>query len=472
MPPANCFCSAFKYLATRLLISFMLVSPLLFSNAYALSDNDARHLLSRTGFSPSFAEIKPYQPLNRTQAIQARIDSLSSEPQSFLPETFQLPIHKRPNFKTASREEKKAYRKTLRQQTNQLKIWWLNEMLHTDSPFTENLTLFWHNHFVSSSQKVKNPALMANQNQTLRQYAAGNYRDFVTAMLKDPALIRYLDNQRNRKGKPNENLGRELLELFTLGEGHYSEADVKNAAKALTGLSVNPKTGEFRFLKKAHDNGVKTLFGETGRWNADDLVRLILKQPQAARFITQALWQHFITTPIPEKKLQQLSQAFYKNYELKPLIKNILSQPEFWSDNNRGTQIKAPVNLVVGVYRQFDYSPKKSQQLVKQIKSMGQDLFTPPNVKGWETGNGWINATSLLARQTFLANVTRGMQIQKLVARQQQNELAWQNLLLAKQLQLQLHSEENNQAMTPKPTKPPTWQKVKNTLNHLHYQLE
>lgn len=440
-----------------------LIFSLLFlftTSANALSVSESRHLLSRTGFNPSFNEIKPYLNLNRQQAIQKRLNSIKKQSQTFLDDKFTLPLKLKINFKQASQQEKKMFRKQIRQQSSELKLWWFNEMLKTKSPFTENLTLFWHNHFVSSSQKVKNPALMANQNQTLRKYAAGNFKEFVKAMLKDPALILYLDNQRNRKDKPNENLGREFLELFTMGEGHYSEQDIKNAAKALTGNSINRKTGKFTFYHRAHDNSNKTILGQTGKWNAEDLANIILSQKQTARFITKKLWNHFITTPIPEQRLNQLSHAFYSNYEIKPLIKNILSAPEFWSEDNQGTKIKAPINLIVGLFRQFEYQPKNPKQLIKASIGMGQNLFAPPNVKGWKTGTGWINTTTLLARQNLLAKATRGMQIRKLVERQKQNNQAWLNALIAKSQQSEIKQESQ------------TWKTVKNALNHISFQLE
>jgi len=434
---------------------------LFFANSvFALSISESRHLLARTGFSPSFTEIQQYRHLNRQQSIQKRIDSIETQSQTFLDDKFQLPLHLNINLKKASQSEKKAFRKELRKQSNELKLWWLNEMLKTESPFTENLTLFWHNHFVSSSQKVKHPALMAKQNQTLRKYAAGNFRDFLKAMLKDPALLRYLDNPKNRKGKLNENLGRELLELFTLSEGHYSEQDIKNAAKALTGNSIDRKTGQFKFYRRAHDASSKTILGKTGNWDADDLANIILQQKQTAHFVTEKLWNHFITTKIPERRLNQLSNAFYGGYEIKPLIQNILSQPEFWSPENQGTKIKAPINLLVGLFRQFEYQPKNPKQLVKASIAMGQNLLAPPNVKGWNTGTGWINTTTLLARQNFIANATRGMQIRKLVDRQKQNNQAWLNALIAEPLQNKISQESS------------TWKTVKNALNHISFQLE
>jgi len=411
--------------------------------SWGLNAEDARHLLSRTGFTPSFLEIQPYLPLTRTEAINKRLAEVKTHSQQPLPAAFNLP-YQLPNLKSKTRAEKKAFRQKIRRQMQQLQAWWLSEMLTTTSPMTENLTLFWHNHFVSSGRKVKMPALMAQQNKTLRLYAAGNFKTFLHAMIKDPALLMYLDNTKNKKDKPNENLARELMELFTLGEGHYTEQDVKQAVQALSGYGVKYRSGEFVFRKKQHNTGLKTIFGKTGDWDGDDLIDLILSRKQTALFITDKLWTRFITTPIPKKVAAKLSGNFYKNYQIKPLLKAILSQPAFWAQSNHGTQIKSPVQLVVGSFRQFELQKTKKMQtmgeksyrfLINQTKRMGQNIFYPPNVKGWKTGNAWINTSTLLARQGFENRLMRGMQLKKQLVNINKTNQAWLSLLVAQPLQ-------------------------------------
>lgn len=443
------------------LLSILLINLTFISSSYALSIDDSRHLLSRTGFAPSFTEVQAYKNLSRQEAVQKRIRELNRPYEELdLPYEFSLPYEIPFDAKKASKKERQAFRKEMRQQTNELKGHLIKKMIQSNNPFQENLTLFWHNHFVSSSRKVKHPALMAHQNQTLRQYSSANFGDFLHAMLKDPALIRYLDNQKNRKGKANENLARELFELFTLGEGHYTEQDIKEAARALSGYSIKHKTGEFRFLNKQHDNGRKTIFKKTGNWDADDLVELILKQKQTARFITEKLWSHIVTTPIPHPVLNRLSRDFYENYEIKPLLQAILQQPQFWAANNRGTKIKDPINLVVGLYRQFELKPKSLKPLIQSSASMGQNLLMPPNVKGWNTGTGWINTTTLLARQNVMAKATRGMMIKRKVNGNNKKQQEWLDILLAKNLQQDVPTANDN------------WQQVNSVLNHINYQLE
>lgn len=440
-------------------LAFLVLS--LNTHAYALTQDEAVHLLSRTGFTPNMAEVNNYLPLNQTQAIVQRMQSLSNQSNNPIPESLLAVRVNDLDRKTASREARQAFNKQERQRMQALKEWWFHEMLTTPNPFTENLTLFWHNHFVSSAIKIKRPEWMAKQNQTLRAYSSGNFREFLLAILEDPAMLVYLDNQQNRAGKTNENLARELLELFTLGEGNYGEQDIREIARALSGNGVDAKTGEFAFHAKLHDSSAKTIFGQTGNWNAKDVVALILAKPETAQFITQALWQHFITTPIPPKTLALLSSNFAKDYQLKPLINAILSQPEFWAQENRGTQIKSPVQLTVGLYRQFNSTPDNLTQLTNLSAQMGQNLLFPPNVKGWPNNEDWINSNSLLARQAFIDKATTGMKLPDAVKAQNLSIENWLGLLIAAPLQSRITTDTNN-----------AWQTIENALNDAAYQLQ
>jgi uncharacterized protein (DUF1800 family) len=437
-----------------ILLSFISV------NSYALTIAEARHFLSRTGFPPSFQEIQPYLELTKTQAIDRRLAEIEHKPEMQLPDFLRIPYRDYLDQKKLTPTEKKTYRKKLQKETLQLKDWWMTEILITQSPATENLTLFWHNHFSTSAQKIKQPALLAQQNLTLRFHAAGNFKTFVKSMIKDPALILYLDNQQNKTNKPNENLARELLELFTLGEGHYTENDIKEAARALSGYGIEWHTGRFSFREKKHDKRLKTILDNTGKWNGDDLIDLIFDNKQTAKFITSKLWQHFITTPINDKSLNQLANNFYKNYEIKPLISSILKQPQFWEIGNIGTQVKSPIQLVAGLYRQLEITTKNPRQLVQSASSMGLNLFTPPNVKGWASNEEWINTNSLLKRKSFIQNNLRGMKIPRAVQKQNQPYQAWLDLLIANTPQQK--SVHNAQ----------TQKTVENLLNDLRYQLQ
>lgn len=402
------------------------------SQAIALSLPEAKHLLGRTGFQPSFSEIQPYLKLTKQQAVDQRVNEINSSSRIPLDHSLKTPYIQKFDFKSASRKERIEFNKLKRQRMKSLQQWWFEEMRSTPSPFTENLTLFWHNHFVTSAKKVRDPEFMAMQNVMLRRNAAGNFGTFLHDVLKDPAMLRYLDNQRNLKNKPNENLARELLELFTLGEGNYVESDIKIVSKILSGSTFDRATGVYKFNPKYHDKSEKNLWEKTGRLLPKDLVELILGKPETANFITKKLWAHFITTPISNNNLKKLAASFRKNYDLKILIAQILKQPEFWNPENQGSKIKSPISLIVGLYRQFEIAPGNPEQVLRLATNMQQNILYPPNVKGWNTGEAWINSNTLLLRQNFLQSQTRGMKlINKIINKPHAD---WQALLIGTQV--------------------------------------
>jgi len=193
-----------------------------------------------------------------------------------------------------SEEQRRARQRQIRDQMIALRAWWYQEMIATDSPLTERMVLFWHGHFTSSIRKVRWPALLYRQNVVLRQHALGNFRDLLHAIARDPAMLIYLDGQTNRSSRPNENFARELLELFTLGLGHYTERDIKKAARAFSGWTVDWRTGTFAFNVRRHDGGVKEFMGRRGSFNGDDIIDILLEQPRTAEHITEKLWREFI----------------------------------------------------------------------------------------------------------------------------------------------------------------------------------
>jgi len=263
------------------------------------------------------------------------------------------------------------------------------------------MTLFWHNHFVSSIQKVKSPFLMLKQNDLFRKQGLGSFVDLVESILKDPAMLLYLDNNNNKKQAPNENLARELLELFTLGEGNYTELDVKEIARALTGASVKKRTGEYVFRPNWHDNGEKTIFGETGNFSVEDLAALIVSQEACAPFIVSKLWRYFIDEAIDDSEIERLSLIFKEaDYDLKVLVKAIFLTDAFWLSN--GKTIKSPVHLIIGTYRQFELTELTLNKWVFFTKNMGQLLFSPPNVKGWPGGKAWYSSAAIFYRELFI----------------------------------------------------------------------
>jgi uncharacterized protein (DUF1800 family) len=302
--------------------------------------------------------------------------------------------------------------------SEQIRGWWLYVMLFGGHPLREKLTLFWHNHFATSIAKVRSPELMFRQNCLLRDHALGHFGPFLQEMSKDGAMLVWLDSNSNVKGKPNENYGRELMELFSLGVGHYTEKDVREAARAFTGWHTD---GEgFKFEPTAHDDGTKTVLGQTGNWNGDDVVRIVLRRDDAARFLVRKLYAFLISENAnpPDALLEPLCAAFRKSeYDIAALVKTMLASRHFYSDHAFRQRIKSPVEYVVGVVqavcrrfdeRQPEYRPIPPRALVNRLGAMGQNLFAPPNVKGWPGGRAWLNASTVLERDNFAEALAMG----------------------------------------------------------------
>jgi uncharacterized protein (DUF1800 family) len=375
-----------------------------------LGYDDARHLLNRTGFGASQAEVERFAGLSRDQAARklladTRIAALTPPP-AWTADTGPL-RYPRAGEKATDAEKKMFQQEQLREGL-QLRAWWVSEMLDTPSPLTERMTLFWHNHFVSSQQKVKLAELMYRQNVTLRANALGNFGVLLHAIGRDPAMVIYLDSAQNRKGTPNENFAREVMELFTLGEGNYTEQDVKEAARAFTGWSLDRATGQFLFRPFIHDNSAKTVLGRSGDFDGDQVLDILLAQPQTAEFITRKLWREFVSPDPDDAEVKRIARQFRDaHYDIKVALYGLLTSNAFYAPQNRATLVKSPIELVVGTLRQFDLKPGQTLPFAVAAAGMGQNLFSPPNVKGWPGHDAWINSTTLLARKQFLDRVFR-----------------------------------------------------------------
>ncbi|HJQ58362.1 MAG TPA: DUF1800 domain-containing protein, partial [Vineibacter sp.] len=264
----------------------------------------------------------------------------------------------------------------------------------------------WHNHFTSSLMKVGFAPAVYHQNLLFRRHALGNFATLLREVAKDPAMLRYLDGAQSRAGQPNENFARELLELFTLGEGHYSEADIKAAARAFTGWSIDRDTGAFRFYPAIHDNGEKTFFGRSGNFDGGDILSMILEKPQVAEWIVGKLWREFVALKPDAAEMKRLAAVFREaRYELKPLLRTMFLSPTFRDAANRGALIKSPVELVVGTIRLLGLPVPEKTRLVRALQAIGQVPFDPPNVKGWPGGEAWITTNTLLMRQQILRRI-------------------------------------------------------------------
>ncbi|MCC7328485.1 MAG: DUF1800 domain-containing protein [Burkholderiales bacterium] len=375
-----------------------------------LGYDDARHLLARTGFGPTDAEVRRFAGLTREQAVtQLLRDTRSSAvtpPPLWADDDAAL---RYPNPQTATVDERRAFRQQQVRQGLELRAWWMTEMLVTSSPLSERMTLFWHNHFVSSQQKVRFARLMYAQNRTLREHALGSFAALLHAASKEPAMLVYLDGAKSRRDQPNENFAREVMELFTLGEGHYSEQDIKEAARAFTGWSVDRDTGRYRYRPFLRDPGVKTVLDRSGRFDGDAVLDIILARPQTAQFIVAKLWREFVSAEPDPEEVARIAQIFRgQDYDIKAALHALLLSNAFWATENRGTLVKSPVELVVGTLRQLEIAPEAAMPFAIVAAGMGQNLFSPPNVRGWPGGIAWINSDTLLARKQFLDRLLRG----------------------------------------------------------------
>ncbi|HEX5127514.1 MAG TPA: DUF1800 domain-containing protein [Rhodocyclaceae bacterium] len=389
-----------------LLSAIFLAAPL--AHATGMGADDARYLLTRTGFAPDPAEIAEFAALTREQAVDRILSGTRTQPVTAYPDDLNNFIAGK-QIRTMSRQQRRELIRTqLREGGTELRAWWLGEMLHTPSPLTERMTLFWHNHFVSSQQKVRSPKLMLNQNLLLREDAVGNFGKMLHAVSKDPAMVIYLDSASNRKGQPNENFAREVMELFTLGEGHYTEDDIKQAARAFTGWSIDRDTGQFVFRRKVHDGGIKTVFGKSGDFDGDDVLDLLLARRETSEFIVGKLWREFVSPQPDAPAVQKIAATFRdQNYEIKPVLRQLFLSDAFWAPETRGAIVKSPVDVVVGSLRSLDADVPDAMPFVRTLKQLGQDIFAPPNVKGWPGGDTWINTATLLERKQYLDRIAR-----------------------------------------------------------------
>ncbi|HEY4221853.1 MAG TPA: DUF1800 domain-containing protein [Myxococcota bacterium] len=366
----------------------------------ALDPADARHLLARTGFGPSRTEIEKIEPLSRAQAVDALLAGIRTTSTTAPPPFEQLLPWKRRD----STLDKVQFVIARKEEAQQLKAWWANEMLTTTSPLTEHMVLFWANHFTSSLQKVKAPQLLLEQNELYRREGAGNFKTLLRDVVDDRAMLVYLDGAKNEAKAPNENFARELLELFTLGEGHYSEHDVKEAARALSGTTISPQSGAVITPFFRHDRGAKTFLGVTGKLDKNDVVEILLQQPRTSELIVEKLWRDLISPTPDDAQVKVLAASFRKDYEIKPLLRALLLSDAFWSKDNRGVLVKSPVDLVVGSARALELTADgdgnpSPQWIAYTVGTLGEDLFDPPNVKGWPGGERWVTTLTLPERE-------------------------------------------------------------------------
>ena len=388
--------------------------------ASAMGFDEARHLLSRAGFGPTPAEIRALEAFDYPAAVDKLLAAFQPKAATAAPAWVNDGLG-------ALRQKQQAMARTtgdgkavqvqppLQEQSRQLRNWWIEEMVATEQPLVEHMVLFWHNHFTSSLTKTYYPGSLYQQNEMFRQSALGNFATLLKAVPRDPAMLLYLDGVRNVARQPNENFARELLELFTLGEGHYTEGDIKAAARAFTGGSIDRATGQFVFREQAHDGGEKTFLGQTGRFGGDEIIAILLAHPRTAETIAEKLWREFVSLKPDRAEIGRLAAVFRASgYEIKPLMRALFLSPSFRDPANRAALIKSPVDLIVGTVRVLGLPVPEKTQLARMMGGLGQSLFNPPNVKGWAGGESWITAYTLLQRQQILRRIVEATTVSQM----------------------------------------------------------
>ena len=287
----------------------------------------------------------------------------------------------------------------------QLSAWWTYRMLSTPAQLLEKVTLLWHGHFATSAQKVEDAELMYDQNNLLRKYALGDFSQLLQEISRDPAMLIYLDSVTNRKAHPNENYAREVMELFCLGEGNYTENDIRELARCFTGWEVKNK--KFRFNRYQHDTESKSFLGHTGEFGGEEGVRIVVEQDAAPQFIAMKLVKFLVMDePSPSKELlAPLARELRENkMQIAPTVRRILTSNVFYSSHARGRKVRSPVELAIGFLRSLDGSTN-SYDLAQKLQTLGQGLLYPPSVKGWDGGRTWVNSSTLLGRSNLIRSL-------------------------------------------------------------------
>lgn len=356
-----------------------------------------QHLYWRTGFGISSHELDDIKSNSKSKIVSnlftnsEKINPIQLDLSEFLEIKNKTP-------KLLKKEMGEAAFQKLRQKSQQkvryLNHTWIDRLTESESVLREKMTLFWANVFVCRDNNIFH---IQQYNNTLRKNALGNFRAFVKAIAREASMSKYLNNNQNRKKSPNENFAREIMELFTLGIGNYTENDIKESARAFTGWAFK-NDGSYFLRKKQHDYNEKTFFGKTGNFNGDDIIDIILEQRQCAKFICTKIYKYFVNPVVDDKRVEELTTQFYKNYDIKNLMTTIFSSKWFYNEENIGVKIKSPIELLVGIQKIVPVTFDKKNQLNYLQKMMGQVLLYPENVSGWKGNKNWIDSNTLMFR--------------------------------------------------------------------------
>lgn len=377
------------------------------------SREKAAHLLRRAGFGGTPEKIDELAALSLSAAVDRLVD-FNSIPYDIAPppiddELFDMPD--RAELRQLSKEAREAAqqerRKKDRRAFEELRLYWLERMIESPRPFEEKMVLFWHGHFTSGYREVQRIAFMKEQDDFLRRNALANFKDLLLGISRDRAMLIYLDGRNNVKSHPNENYARELMELFSLGVGNYTENDVKEAARAFTGWTFTDEG--FIFRPRNHDDGPKQFLGQQGNFNGEQIIDIILAQPACPRWLARKLLV-FFCVPDPDRKLiDALAAEIRKHkYEIKPVMKALFKSEAFYSETAQASLVKSPTELVVCAARQFGLSIHNLVAAERALAQMGQELLQPPNVKGWPGGKAWINSATLFLRYNTISTLING----------------------------------------------------------------
>ncbi len=349
-----------------------------------------QHLYWRAGFG-----LNPYEwEANKSKSVKETATKLIQTAKNAKRLNYQSP-YSIDQIRSLTKEQKKQKRRNDRKAVATINLQWLQRMSDPNVPaLLEKMSLFWHNHFAC---EIKEPNIATQYLNVLRQNALGNFKDLVLGIAKSPAMILYLNNKQNRKQKPNENFARELMELFTIGRGNYSELDVKAAAKAFTGWTT--QLGQYHFKEQWHDYGKKTFMGQTGNFDGEEIIDILLSKKETARFITRKIYTYFVNDQADDTIIQKLADQFYEtNYDIGQLMQSIFTSDWFYNAKHIGTRIKSPMEFLAGMIRVMGAKFEDDLPLIGVQKALGQTLFKPPNVAGWPGGRAWIDNATLLLR--------------------------------------------------------------------------
>jgi uncharacterized protein (DUF1800 family) len=361
------------------------------------------HVLRRAAFGPTADEVDAAERVGLAATVDALVAPATPDAGAAATPPPQLgadPFHTlggRP-----SREDRQRANQARRDQITTTIAWWVDRMVAAEHQLAEKLVFFWHGHWATSVQKVKSAQLMLRQQQTFRDLGHGDFGALAAAMVRDPALVIWLDGQKNTRRAPNENLARELMELFTLGIGHYAETDVKEAARALTGWTVDRVTGTVRFVERRHDHGTKTILGQTGSYDAESLAALLVRQPANAPFLAGRFWFRFASgEPMPAAATARLVTAYGANRDVTALLRALFTDPMFPA--TKGQLVKQPVEWTVGAMRQLGVRPsalteQQRKQVLAGLNGLDQVPLKPPSVGGWPADAAWLTTSALQVR--------------------------------------------------------------------------